>query len=90
MDPFNHEGGTIAILVNPKNCSRCNSKEVEEFSSSHHAKAGRILRFLENVLAEVVEGNKDMVTMGFLEGVSAAAANGCWQCHGTEIKIFPE
>ena len=25
---------------------------------------------------------------GFPDGVSAAAVNGCWQCHGTEVKIL--
>ena len=89
VDAFKHEGSTISVLVTPKDCARCHSKEVEEFTSSHHAKAGRILGSLDNVLAEVVEGNKAMVTLGFPEGVSAAAANGCWQCHGTEIKVLP-
>ena len=89
VDAFKHEGFTIAILVTPKDCARCHSKEVEEFASSHHAKAGRILGSLDNVLAEVVEGNKGMITQGFPGGVSAAAVNGCWQCHGTEIKVLP-
>ena len=89
VDAFKHEGFTIALLVTPKDCSRCHGKEVEEFSSSHHAKAGRILGSLDNVLAEVVEGNKGMHTQGFPDGVSPAAVNGCWQCHGTEIKVLP-
>ncbi len=89
VDAFKHEGFTIAILVTPKDCSRCHSKEVEEFASSHHAKAGRILGSLDNVLAEVVEGNRGMITQGFPGGVSAAAVNGCWQCHGSEIKVLP-
>ncbi len=89
VDAFKHEGVTIAILVTPKDCARCHSKEVGEFADSHHAKAGRILGSLDNVLAEVVEGNKGMVTRGFPEGVSAAAVNGCWQCHGSEIKVLP-
>ena len=62
-------------------------KEVEEFAGSHHSKAGRILGSLDNVLAEVVEGNQGMVTEGFPMGVSAAAVNGCWQCHGSEVKV---
>jgi len=87
-DSFDHFGNTIAILVTPKDCARCHSGEVEEFSGSHHSKAGRILGSLDNVLAEVVEGNKGMHTMGFPEGVSAAAVNGCWQCHGSQIKVL--
>ena len=88
-DAFKHEGFTISILVTPKDCARCHSKEVEEFAGSHHSKAGRILGSLDNVLAEVVEGNSGLVTQGFPEGVSAAAVNGCWQCHGSEVKVLP-
>ena len=58
-----------------------------EFNASHHAKAARILGSLDNVLAEVVEGNRGFKTPAFPNGVSAAAVNGCWQCHGAEVKI---
>lgn len=88
-DAFMHYGFEIAILVTPKDCARCHSREVEEFASSHHSKGGRILGSLDNVLAEVVEGNNGMITPAFPEGVSAAAVVGCWQCHGSEIKVLP-
>ncbi|MFO1077623.1 MAG: multiheme c-type cytochrome [Planctomycetota bacterium] len=88
-DAFVHYEQTIAVIVSPKDCSRCHPKEVEEFEGSHHAKAGRILGSLDNVLAEIVEGNKGMVTPGFPGGTSAAAVNGCWQCHGSQIKVMP-
>jgi cytochrome c553 len=42
---------------------------------------------LDNLLAEVVEGNNGFVTPAFPNGVSAAAVNGCWQCHGSVIKV---
>jgi len=89
-DAFEHYGQVIATIVSPKDCSRCHSKEVEEFSASHHSKAARILGSLDNVLAEVVEGNRGMHTAGFPEGTSAAAVNGCWQCHGTEVKVLKD
>ena len=89
-DAFMHYDHRIATIVSPKDCSKCHSREVKEFASSHHAKAGRILGSLDNVLAEVVEGNKGMVTPGFPNGVSAAAVNGCWQCHGSQIKVLPD
>jgi len=89
-DAFTHYGQLIAILVTPKDCARCHSKEVEEFSASHHSKGARILGSLDNVLAEVVEGNKGMHSPAFPGGVSAAAVNGCWQCHGSEVKVLPE
>lgn len=89
-DAFEHYGQTIAVLVTPKDCSRCHAREVEEFAASRHSKAARILGSLDNVLAEVVEGNHGMKTAAFPAGVAASAVTGCWQCHGTEVKILPE
>ncbi len=88
-DAFTHYGQTIAVLVTPKDCSRCHAREVEEFAASRHSKAARILGSLDNVLAEVVEGNHGMKSAANAHGVSAAAVNGCWQCHGTEVKVLP-
>lgn len=88
-DAFQHEGQWIATIVSPKDCSRCHAKEGEEFARSHHSKGGRILGSLDNVLAEVVEGNRGMVTPAFQNGNSAAAVVGCWQCHGSEVKVLP-
>ena len=88
-DAFLHEGQWIATIVSPKDCSRCHSKEGEEFAHSHHSKGGRILGSLDNTLAELVEGNRGMVTPAFPKGSSAAAVSGCWQCHGSEIKVLP-
>ncbi len=88
-DAKDHYDYLISILVTPKDCARCHSKEVEEFAGSHHSKAGRILGSLDNVLAEVVEGNRGLVTPGFPGGNSAAAVNGCWQCHGSQVKVLP-
>lgn len=88
VDALEHEGALISIIVSPRDCARCHEREVEEFVSSHHAKAGRIMGSLDNVLAEVVEGNKDFVTPMFPMGNSAAAVNGCWQCHGSEVKVM--
>lgn len=87
-DAFLHYGRTIATIVSPKDCSRCHPKEVSEFISSHHAKAARILGSLDNVLAEVVEGNRGLITPAFPEGNSAAAVTGCWQCHGSQVKVL--
>ncbi len=73
-DAFDHEGRMISIIVSPKDCAKCHSKETEEFMGSHHASAAKILGSLDNVLGEVVEG-------------PAAAMNGCKQCHGSVIKV---
>lgn len=88
-DAMEHYGYTISVLVTPKDCARCHSREVSEFAASHHSKGGRILGSLDNTLAEVVEGNRGFKTMGFPHGNSAAAVNGCWQCHGSEVKVLP-
>jgi len=87
-DAYDHLDTTISIIVTPRDCARCHEKEVAEFASSHHSKAGRILGSLDNRLAEVVEGNNAFKTTGFPGGNSAAAVNGCWQCHGSEVKVL--
>lgn len=87
-DAFLHEGVWIATIVSPKDCARCHAKESEEFANSHHSKGARILGSLDNTLAEVVEGDRGMVTASFPQGVSSAAVSGCWQCHGGEVKVL--
>lgn len=87
-DVLKHNGYIISTIVSPKDCSRCHSKEVKEFESSHHSKGARIIGSQDNRLAEVVEGNRGFVTEGFPQGVSSAAVNGCWQCHGVEVKVL--
>jgi hydroxylamine dehydrogenase len=74
-DAMDHNGFTIAVLVTPKDCGRCHQKEVKEMTTSHHAKAGDILNSLDNYLGEVVGGPE-------------AVATGCWQCHGSKIKVL--
>ena len=76
-DAFLHEGHVIATIVTPKDCARCHAEIVEEFQGSHHAAAGKILHSLDNILGEFAEG-------------PAAAANGCWQCHGSEVKLLKD
>ena len=78
LDAWNHEGAYVSALVTPKDCSVCHQKEYDEFSKSHHAKAGEILASLDNILAEKAAG---------LPHNKADAVNGCWQCHGSIIKF---
>jgi hypothetical protein len=87
IDAFMHEDYLISIIVSPKDCAKCHEKEADEFINSHHSKAGRIMGSLDNILAETVEGNRGMRTEGFPDGISAAAVNGCWQCHGSVVKV---
>jgi hypothetical protein len=80
----------ISIIVSPKDCANCHEKAAKEMTTSRHAKAGHIIDSLDNLLAEVVEGNRAFVTEGFPEGNSSAAVNGCWQCHGSKVKVLED
>ena len=79
-DGFQHNGFFIATIVSPKDCAQCHEQEAREFQASHHSEAAKILGSLDNVLAEVVEGN--------MKPNSPAAVSGCWQCHGAEVKVL--
>ncbi|MCB1875089.1 MAG: cytochrome C552 [Chromatiales bacterium] len=74
IDGFMHAGQRIALIVSPKDCSRCHNTEFEEMDGSHHAHAGRILASLDNLLGEVLGG-------------PAVVNVGCKQCHGGEVEI---
>lgn len=89
-DAYEHFGEFIATIVSPMDCAKCHPKEAAEFAGSHHSKAARILGSLDNRLAEVVEGNSGFVTEGFPRGNSAAAVSGCWQCHGSVVKVLED
>jgi len=73
-DAFKHHGKTIAIIVSPKDCSKCHEKEFNEQKGSHHAKAAQILGSLDNLLGEVI-GGEPVVNAG------------CRQCHGSVVKV---
>ena len=95
VDAFDHYGETIATIVTPLDCSRCHTREYDEFAHSHHARAGNILASLDNFLAETVEGSRQPfnphsptpgmdVTM--VNGMSSANV-GCLQCHGSKVAL---
>lgn len=81
VDAYEHGSEIISVIVSPKDCSRCHTKEVQEFSESHHAKAGTILGSLDNFLADIVEGDWDFY------GGSALTVSGCKQCHGSIVEV---
>jgi hypothetical protein len=76
-DAYRHEGSYIATIVSPKDCARCHEKETGEFAASHHAKGAQFVGSLDNVLGELAEG-------------PMAAANGCWQCHGSTVQFVQD
>jgi len=73
---FEHNGATISVIVSPKDCGQCHQKEVDQQKGSHHARAGEILASLDNFLGDVVGG-------------PPAVAVGCFQCHGSTVKVLP-
>ncbi|MCP3931404.1 MAG: hydroxylamine oxidoreductase [Bacteroidetes bacterium] len=85
IDGYEHHGDFIATIVTPKDCGKCHEKETAEFTASHHADAGAIMGSLDNVLAEVVEGHAS-----FNGGANPAAAQGCWQCHGSRVELLKD
>ncbi len=82
-DAMRHKDFVVSVIVSPNKCGECHKTEVEQFSNSHHSKAAEILGSLDNVLAEVVEGHNTF------NGESPAAVSGCWQCHGSVVKVMP-
>ncbi len=78
-----HKDFIISVIVSPKKCGQCHTHEAKEFSKSHHARAGQIIGSLDNALGEVVEGS-----MTFYKQ-SPVTVNGCWQCHGSTVKLLP-
>ncbi len=77
---YMHEGAFIKTVQSPADCAFCHEVEAKELSTSHHATAGLITASLDNTLGEVV------CSMGS----KADAANGCWQCHGSVVRILTD
>ncbi len=77
VDAFRHEGKLIATIVTPKDCAQCHEDVAREFEASHHSKAAQFVGSLDNVLGEMAEG-------------PLAAANGCWQCHGSNVALLTD
>ncbi|MBZ5559941.1 MAG: hypothetical protein LAO77_21995 [Acidobacteriia bacterium] len=74
---FDHYGQRIAVIVTPNYCGRCHQAETAQFEKSRHANAAQFIGSLDNMLGEIVEGGP-------------AAANGCRQCHGSEVQYRSE
>ncbi len=81
IDVQQHEGALISVIVSPRDCSRCHSKEVREFNESHHSKATTFLsgktpegRIMDNVLGYEVQGKESAIV-------------GCEKCHGSKIEL---
>ncbi len=75
-DGFLHHDVRIATLVTPMDCGQCHTRETEEVSNSHHAKAGEILKSNDAYLAHV-------------SGGQPVAIQGCESCHGAFMLLDP-
>ncbi len=75
---YEHEGAFIKTIISPNDCKYCHEREVKEMVNSHHATAGEIMASLDNVVGEVICS---------MEPTKADVVNGCWQCHGSVVKI---
>jgi len=74
---YMHEGALIKTIQTPKDCGFCHEREMKEQQNSHHAAAGRIMASLDNVAGEIICSMEN----------KADAVNGCWQCHGSVLKV---
>ena len=95
VDGYDHHGVFIATVVTPRDCGGCHQDEHQEFTASHHSKAGDILHSLDNFLAETVEGSPVSFTPHSptpgrstrpVNGL-ASAFTGCHQCHGSKLAL---
>ena len=77
---YEHEGAFIKTILSPKDCGYCHERETKEMTNSHHATAGEIMASLDNVVGEIICSMED----------KADAVNGCWQCHGSVIKVMTD
>ncbi len=81
----------ISVLVSPKTCGRCHSREVEQFNASGHFRGskqyhdsdGRNFKSMSS-LTQVHEGQ------GLEKFKHAADMTGCMQCHGSNIVLDSE
>ena len=78
---YMHEGAFIKTVQTPKDCGFCHEREMKEQQVSHHAAAGQIMASLDNVAGEVICSMPED---------KADAVNGCWQCHGSNLKVLTD
>lgn len=76
-DAVEHHGNLVSVIVSPIDCGRCHQEEADQNGKSRHAHAAEFIGSLDNVLGEIIEGGP-------------AAASGCRQCHGSEVRIMDD
>ncbi|MDJ0783454.1 MAG: multiheme c-type cytochrome [Desulfosarcinaceae bacterium] len=90
-DTFDHNGYDVHVVVSPQDCATCHPQEAEQYDRNIMAHARKNLK--ENAVynqlqrsilgqPEVADGRLSVTAEG-----AAARAEGCYYCHGTELKV---
>lgn len=74
VDAMDHKGIVIAVIVSPKDCSRCHPVEYEQNMGTRHAHAAEFADSLDGFL-------------GYKVGGEAIVNAGCTQCHGSVVEV---
>jgi len=64
----------VTSVVSPKDCSRCHPAEAAEYARSKHANTREIIWKIDPWLKQGLNSDIERIT-------------GCYDCHGTEVKI---
>jgi len=64
----------VSPIVSPKDCSRCHPAEAAEYARSKHANTREIMWKIDPWLKQGLNSDIERIT-------------GCYDCHGTEVKI---
>jgi len=83
-DAFEHYDEYISIIVSPLDCGRCHEKALNEFQASQHANARELIT---TGLGGYFLNSPDLLANRYKVGKYAAGVNGCFRCHGSEIKL---
>ena len=73
-DHFEHDKTAISAIVSPKDCSRCHPSEAAEYDRSKHANTLEIIWKIDPWLKSGMNNDIERAT-------------GCYQCHGSVVKI---
>ncbi len=91
QDNFEHFDYQINVVVTPRDCATCHSKETEQYLSSKKANAYYNLKKnpVYHMLVETITSGKDAQDGNLMQLDSSANAKAetCYACHGTLVKV---
>jgi len=71
---LNYVKTPVSAVVSPKDCSRCHPTEAAEYARSKHANTRELIWKIDPWLKQGLNSDIERIT-------------GCYDCHGTEVKI---